>query len=279
MTISTPRNQAELVVLLRAADPVGDAGLRDSRLDAALDELGQSIIVRAPARPARRPQPRARRIALIAVLALVLAVGGATAAGWFINAHTGRYPRHAWEVTAGGPGEALNVAGTNFRSVAAQVTADIRFPARYASWRGWVFSTVSPGAQTCPSGSTRGCISTVTTGALRGWVAMGAFCAWTVDWRQSVRAGRLTQAAADARMIASAPAWSAVRGERPILFSWILPYLPAVAAGDRARVDALLASGTYGNRCWSADPAFARRIDSLRHPGGAYLAFLDRGRS
>lgn len=273
----TIRETDMLAAQLRAADPIAGADLDAAAIQDALDDIGTAIVQRTRASSRRRLRPRP--VVLIAAALLVLGVGGATAAGLFVNAHTGRYPKHAWEVKAGGPGEALNVAGTNFRQVAAQVTADIRFPAGYAAWRSWVFSTVSPEAQTCPGGSTNHCISTVSTGALRGWVAMGAFCAWTVDWRQAMAAGARARAVTDAAVIGSAPRWSAVRAQDPRLFGWMTAYLPAVAAGDRGRVDNLLASGTYGNNCWSADPAFARRIDSLRDPGSAYLTFLDRGRA
>jgi hypothetical protein len=284
MTISTPRDAAGVDALVAAADPLAATDLRTTTIEAALDDLGLAILQHAPSSSSRRRRPRARPVALIAVLVLGLGVAAAGAAALFVNAHTGRYPRRAWEVQAGGPGEALNVAGTNFRQVAAQVTADIPFPAGYGDWRGWVVSTVSPSAQTCPGASTRSCVTTVSVGALRGWVAMGSFCAWTVDWRQALRAGDVARARRDAGVIGGVLDWRAVRAEDPrpaagSLFGWILPYLPAVGAGQLSRVDALLTSGADGNRCWSADPGFARRIDSLKDPGAAYLAFLDRGRS
>jgi hypothetical protein len=43
----------------------------------------------------------------------------------------------------------------------------------------------------------------------------------------------------------------------------MLPYRDAVLAGDRARVEDLLASG-YGDKCWTSDPGWRAQLSA--HP-------------
>ena len=109
----------------------------------------------------------------------------------------------------------------------------------------------------------------VSTGALRGWFAASAFCAWVQDWRQATISGDAKAADGAAETIAAAPRWKAVTAEDPnpspsapndpgaqpgTLFGWMLPYRDAVLAGDRERVEQLLVSGYGDGRCWLADP-------------------------
>jgi hypothetical protein len=90
-------------------------------------------------------------------------------------------------------------------------------------------------------------------------------------WREADIAGRPAAVAQAAAMIAAAPGWSAVTAEDPdpdasvpgdlgtktyTLFGWMLPYRDAVLAGDRARVEKLLAfnygDAWLGDHAWSA---------------------------
>jgi hypothetical protein len=68
-------------------------------------------------------------------------------------------------------------------------------------------------------------------------------------------------------------------------FGWMLPYRAAVLAGNRARVDQLLAAG-YGGKCWTSDPQWRALLAS--HPqwrvlsgddlAQKYVAFLASAR-
>jgi hypothetical protein len=184
-----------------------------------------------------------------------------------LTAHTGRFVPKA-EAPVGGPGEELNPAAPDFRTVALQVTTDIPFPDGYGSWRELAVVDASD-----PSGL-------VSTGALRGWFAASAFCAWVKDWRQSQLASDSAAADSAAQEIAAAPGWAAVTDEDPhpsssgqgdsgssySLFGWMLPYRDAVLAGDTSRVEQLLASG-YGDKCWVSDPAWRAQLASHRDWG------------
>jgi hypothetical protein len=162
----------------------------------------------------------------------------------------------------------LNPAAPDFHRVALAAAADISYPQAYSSWRDWVLTEqvgtmkgAGDGGQ-FPSGL-------VSTGALRGWFAASAFCAWVQDWRQATVAGNAAEAGTAAETIQAAPSWKAVTAEDPnprpsqandpnaepgTLFGWMLPYRGAVLAGDQARVENLLASGYGDGRCWLADP-------------------------
>jgi hypothetical protein len=159
----------------------------------------------------------------------------------------------------GGPGELLNPAAPDFRKVALQVSSDIPYPAGYESWRDFLISNESRFADG----------GVESTGALHGWFAASAFCAWVQSWRQAAIAGDANATGGAAQTIAQAPRWKAVTDEDPhpdpsaandpgaetgTLFGWMLPYRDAVLAGDRARVEQLLAAGYGDGKCWSSDP-------------------------
>lgn len=248
--------------LLRAADPLAPGSLDGDRLDRALDAVGAAIV----ARSVRRVSSRRRRWfatprGILAIGAAVLAIGGAAAgARLFINAHTGVHPK-GWEIKAGGPGEALNIAGTNFRQVALQLASDIPYPAGYSSWRNWVV-TVAASSQACTAGSPRGCKTMVSSGTLRAGFAESAFCAWVYDWRQAKLSADGPSAGRAARVIDDASSWTAVvaldphpsasppytnprRHGQMTIFGWLLPFRRAVINGDMSLVNQMLAAN-YG---------------------------------
>ena len=172
----------------------------------------------------------------------------------------------------GGPGEALNPAAPDFRAVAMQVASDVPYPNGYVSWREWVLKIQPPtsGARASPDGTETPFPSgLVSTGALHGWFSASASCAWVQDWRQTSVADDATATARATQTIAQAPSWKAVTNEDPrpdpaaandpgaksgSLFGWMLPYRDAVLAGDRVRVEQLLATGYGGGHCWLSDP-------------------------
>jgi hypothetical protein len=192
----------------------------------------------------------------------------------------------------GGPGEALDPAAPDFRQVALEVASDIAYPAGYESWRNFLISDEIRAA---------GGEGLESTGALHGWLAASAYCAWVHVWRQADLNGDEATAAAASKVIAAAPGWKAVTDEDPhpdatvlgdegstqySLFGWMLPYRHAVLAGDRGAVEQLLASG-YGDKCWTSDPGW--RAELAAHPewgtysraqmAREYERFLTSGRS
>jgi hypothetical protein len=242
--------------LVRQLDPLAGATLATSEVDAALGQLAYAIAGRSLARR-ELPSRRLKVAFAAAIVAAVVGVGVATAAGVF-HARTGLFPSPS-EVPIGGPGEELNPVAPDFRSVALKLSADIPYPDGYASWRELV---ITREIQTGDGGLE-------TTGALRGWFAASAFCAWVQDWRQATRAGDSFEARQAATTIAAAPGWDAVTAEDPhpdpsaandpgaeagTLFGWLLPYRAAVLAGDSNRVDHLLATGYGDGRCRLANP-------------------------
>jgi hypothetical protein len=263
--------------LLEACDPVVRPVLASERIEGALDEIGASITSGPRRTPRRRLIGGRRAVLVVAVAILVISAGVATGAV-MLSAHTGLFPTEP-EVAMGGPGEALNPAATDFRKVALQIASDIPYPEGYASWRDWIlaeyFSTQDVG--TDPGAFAAGLVS---AGALHGWFAASAFCAWVQSWRQASIAGDANATAQAAQTIAQAPGWKAVTDEDPhpdpsaandpgaesgTLFGWMLVYRDAVLAGDRARVEHLLATGYGGGgKCWSSDPDWMAQVAAHR---------------
>ena len=253
--------------LLRQINPAPEAP-SSAGVEEALDQLARAIS-RQPY--ARRPHGLSARlkIAVAAGVLAIVGVGVATAAV-ALHAHTGVFASGP-NASVGGPGEELNPAAPDFRSSALKLSADISYPAGYESWRGWVVTEQASG----PGGATAD--EQVTTGALRGWFAASAFCAWVQDWRQATSSGDSAEAQQAEATVASAPNWSAVTAEDPhpspsapndpgakpgTLFGWMLPYRSAVLAGDQAAVDQMLASGYGDGRCWIADPQWMAALDA-----------------
>lgn len=241
--------------LVRQLDPIARAELATPGLEGAMERLAQEI-VRLPSE--RRAGRRRLKLAFAAaIVAAIVGVGVATAAGLF-HARTGIFPSST-EVPIGGPGEELNPAAPDFRSVALKLSSDIPYPRGYQSWRNLV---ITREIRTADGG-------VETTGALRGYFAASAFCAWVSDWRHATSADDSSKAQQAAATIAAAPGWSAVTAEDPhpnpsapndpgaetgTLFGWFLPYRDAVLAGDTAHVADLWASGYGDGKCWLADP-------------------------
>jgi hypothetical protein len=284
--------------LLERLDPAARTRLTAAGVEDALDDLACEI---SQHRRQGRKHSDGARLRFAIILATIVAAGaGVATAAVVIGTHTGLFPSKT-EVPVGGPGEELNPAAPDFRQVALELASDVPYPAAYSSWREWVLTEQAPTSRSGPGGSTFPA-GLVTTGALRGWFAASAFCAWVQDWRQAKVAGDAGEADRAAQTIAGAPQWKAVTAEDPnpspaasndpgaktgTLFGWLLPYRSAVLAGDSMRVEQLLANGYGDGRCWLADPQW---IAQLRlHPEWArlspgelaqrYKQFLEQGRS
>jgi hypothetical protein len=243
--------------LLSQLDPVDPAALAAPGIEEAVGQLARSIATQP--RPTLGRSSRSRlKLALGAVVVVAVIGAGVATAAAVLHARTGIFPSST-EVPIGGPGEELNPAAPDFRSVALKLSADIPYPGGYESWRDLV---ITREIQTSDGGLE-------TTGALRGYFAASAFCAWVQDWRHATTGGDTSEAATAAQAIAAAPAWKAVTAEDPhpnpsaandpgaetgTLFGWMLPYRDAVLSGDGNRVDHLLAAGYGDGKCWLADP-------------------------
>ena len=269
---------------LGRSNPVKRSSLATDGIERALDAIGASIIDRS--RDAM-PQPRRRRSVgrrAVLVAAALVAATATLAAGAVLTAHTGFFQptraeirsasppdaaRMRSELAMGGPGEFLDPSAPDYRTVALQVSSDIPYPQGYVSWRDFLISQEIRYADG----------GTESSGALHGWFAASAFCSWVQVWRQADISGDTQAASHAAGVISDAPGWSAVTDEDPhpdpsvrgdagsmtySLFGWMLPYSDAVLAGDRGRVDHLLARG-YGDKCWTSDPEWMSLIAA--HPG------------
>jgi hypothetical protein len=275
--------------LLEDRDPVGRSALDDAGIEGALDEICAAITSRPAPRPARRRSVRARRTVLV-VAAIVAITAGVATGAVVLGARTGLFPTKA-DQAIGGPGEALNPAASDFRAVALQIASDIPYPKGYGSWREWVVEVQSPSS------------GLESTGALHGWFAASAFCAWVRSWREAAVAGDRNATVQAAQAIGQAPVWKAVTdddphpdpsaandpgAERGTLFGWMLPYRDAVHSGDRARVEHLLATGYGDGKCWLSDPDWMAQVRAHRDGWGRlspnelaqkYQQFLAGGRS
>src|SRR5437879_2417238 len=142
---------------------------------------------------------------MLVIAAAMLAISAAVATGAVVlGARTGLLPTKA-EQAMGGPGEALNPSAADFRAVALQVASDIPYPHGYASWREWIVTMEVPTADAEPAAGGTGSAfpeGLVSTGALHGWFAASAFCAWVQSWRQAVIGGDANATAQAAQTIA-----------------------------------------------------------------------------
>jgi hypothetical protein len=224
----------------------------------------------------------------VVIVVVVLGVSGVAAAatGVFVNAHTHTF-NHGWQRRAGGPGENLNVAGTNVDQVVLHESAGISFPDGYAAWRSFAVKHAAP--RVCPAGDHRpSCTVLMSTGMINAGIARSAFCAWVLDWRRAELAGNGDAARQAAAVIAKAPRWkvttdlgSAYDAE---YFGWMKSFVGPVKAGDVSAVDRLIASNS-GAYFWFYDPPF---ITWLRQPwfrqhshiniGRVYLHYVETGR-
>ncbi len=289
---------------VRRADPVR-MGLDSSAVSSLLESTGHQILEFA----SREPRPRKRllrtpkRLALIAVVVLGASGAAAAASGVFVNANTHTY-NHGWQHIAGGPGENITGAGTNFAQVVRTESAGsgVVFPATYASWRTYEIKRTRESL--CDAGRAfnggHSCAQE-STGMLNVNLAQDAFCTWILQWRQAKLSGKPAEARQAARVIAGVLRWKAVTDVNYIhgmfseSFAWMRPYMRAVAANDVSQINKMI--GTYGTSesdaggsyFWFNDPgfalAFAKRMhgvsrsreDALAHAEGSfYLRYLDQ---
>lgn len=247
------RDDGRVTRVLKACDPLADRAFETAGIESALDEIGTAITNQP--RPARRTSRKrwlaGSRSILLAGAILGLIAGGAAATKLLTD--TGG---------PGGPGPDVRLSAPNYCRFALKLSSDIAYPSGYADWRPWVL-VAEEGVKhvtltgRCGSG-TQGGHAVESTGALRGFFAMSAFCAWVYDWRHAKLDRDSAEAVRAVSVIAGAPRWQAVVAEDPYpsvgpgqnhsLFGWFLPFRSAVLDGNVPRVSYLIASnyGTAG---------------------------------
>jgi hypothetical protein len=194
-------------------------------------------------RTARRRR-RASRVASI-TLAVAVAGAGTAAAAEFISTRTGEETT-GWEVGAAGPGELLNLGGTDRDEVFEQVVADIPFPAGYEAQRAWALDFYPREED-----------SAVTESRLRALVAGNAVCTWADAWVAADGAGDAAARTIATTTLAAAVTWEDIRtsdipdaapvrgtDQRRSYWGWLPPLAEAAHAGDhQAVLDAV--AGSY----------------------------------
>ncbi len=292
----------QLNAFLKGGDLVEQSALTGDAIESALDEIGAEITGRARVTSWRtRWLPTSKPRAALMIGFAAIGIGAAVAGGsLLLRAHTGEFQPTPQEIAnvaktnpekaktlqsyldMGGPGEDLNPAAPDFRTVALQISSDIPWPDGYESWRDSLISLVisrSGGGE-------------MTTGALHGWFAMSSFCAWVQAWRYADSTGNNGAAARAEQVISGAPGWKAVTDEDPhpdptvpgdggstqsTLFGWMLPYRDAVQAGDRGRAEHLLVSFYYQGTCQFYDPDWRALLTAHREAwGGLSQAQLEQ---
>jgi hypothetical protein len=187
--------------------------------------------------PTRR---RRSKLMVAGVAAAVLLTVAGTAAAAVLTARTGVFNTDREAKVLGGPGEQLDPSAGDFRSVVADLTADIPFPsarAREASLD-WQMSVNPPGDNNIR----------VSTSAMAGFVANDAICAWSGDWAAAERTGNTTEADAAAGVLRDAPAWPAVatlQRYEDDRFDWLTGVNKATAAHDITGLGAVLADRVF----------------------------------
>jgi hypothetical protein len=181
---------------------------------------------------AARRRRRATRLAS-AALAIAVAGGGTAAAAEFISTRTGEHTS-GWEVDAAGPGEVLDLGGTDRRQVFDEVTADIPFPSGYESQRTWALGFFPAERD-----------SAITESTLRSWIAGNAVCTWADAWVAADDAGDVAARTTAAATLAAAVSWDDIRlrdvpdavilesGEHLSYRWWVRPLAEAAGSGNR----------------------------------------------
>lgn len=165
-----------------------------------LDATWERVARRIEAAP--RHNRRRRAVAIVAASAVL--AGGGTAAAAAAGVFTARTGEFVSEQDAHGDvvgGEFLDPAGEDFPRVTLDETADIPFPSERARSISAQFQIDDH-----PAG-----MGEVSTGALRGFVANDAICAWSNAWARAVTEGDGAAARVAASALRGAEDWPAVK--------------------------------------------------------------------
>lgn len=165
-----------------------------------LDRVWNRVVLTMEA-PARRPRHR-KLAAGVATAVFVVGVGGTATAAVLLSARTGAGPVDHEDLTLGGPGERLDLAGDDLAQVIAEETRDIPFPTGEDR-------RISNAQQTREL-QTRALDARVSVGALRGFTVDDALCAWANDWAVAVSTRDEEARTVAASALSSAESWPAV---------------------------------------------------------------------
>src|SRR3954466_13091889 len=189
---------------------------------------------------------RRRRTSRVASITPAVAVAGAgtAAAAEFISTRTGEETT-GWEVGAAGPGELLNLGGTDRDEVFDEATADIPFPPGYEAQRASALNFYP-----------RETDSAITDSRLRAMVAGNAICTWADAWVAADDAGDAAARTSATTTLTAAVAWEDIRtsdipdaapiqgtDQRRSYWGWLPPLAEAAQDGDyQAVLDAVARS-------------------------------------
>jgi hypothetical protein len=187
------------------AIPVGDADI---------ERVWNRVAGGPDTTPPRRRRLRRRWVVAVAVVLTTVAGTSGLAAGGVFSAHTGQGPSDAEDLRLGGPGEKLDTAASDFGAIVAEATADIPFPTSAAR-------RIAPRHQVDDAQRHRPAPRTesVSTAAIRAWVADAAICAWSNQWALATRTGDAAARAESITTIQRAPGWAAVTAVDPHPYS------------------------------------------------------------
>lgn len=226
--------------LVNATDP-GPREASDAELDRIWNRVGGVVTT--------TPRPRRRRIRATlgaGLVALVVGASGIAVADHY-GARTGEGPRTAEDLRLGGPGERLDPAAPDLAEVLRVETGDIPFPSATARERSLRIQVRENASASRPG------TELVSTGALRGWVARDAVCAWANAWTVATRDGDAGARAEAAAMIRAARRWPALAvlaDLDPEPFRYLGTVAAAAAGTDPKALGAAL--DTDGSFCWPA---------------------------
>jgi hypothetical protein len=202
---------------------------------------------------AARRRRRAARLASV-TLAVAVAGSGTAAAAAFIATRTGEETT-GWEVQAGGPGELLNLGGTDRRQVFEEVIGDIPFAPGYEAERDYTLNSLPQESD-----------SAITESHLRSRTASYAICTWADSWVAADSAGDAAAREAAAGMLAESVTWEPIQtfneahgepdpmdpstgvdpGAGGSYYGWLRPLVQAAQSGDRQGV---LDAVAIGHQC------------------------------
>jgi hypothetical protein len=214
---------------MRAGAAASDDAVQDRRLNLIADrEL------------AARRRRRTAKVASV-TLAVVVAGAGTAAAAEFLSTRTGEETT-GWEVGAAGPGELLNLGGTDRRQVFEKVTADIPFAPGYEAQRDYSLDFFPVETD-----------SRITESGLRSWTASNAICTWADAWVADDNSGDLAARETAAGTLAESVSWEPIQtfdeahgepdpmdpstgvdsGAGGSYYGWLRPLAQAAQSGDR----------------------------------------------
>jgi hypothetical protein len=192
---------------------------------------------------AARRRRRAARLASV-TLAVAVAGSGTAAAAAFLSTRTGEEAT-GWEVQAGGPGEILNLGGTDRRQVFEEVTADIPFAPGYEAQRDYALDFFPQESD-----------SRISESMFRSWTASNAICTWADAWVADDNTGDIAAREAAAGTLVESVSWEPIRtfneahgepdpmdpragvdsGVGGSYYGWLRPLAQAAQSGDRQGV-------------------------------------------